>query len=165
MFEDEITIYNKKYDEAIRDYVFIKTYLIGVNIDLSKAANVIKSGLENANVGTLIIPEDVETNNKTYCKPKEYKKAQVFNPFTVEEINTISNEELDKIRVFLMGTDTEEIWTLQPGDIIVSGLIDYNIKNNDTLTKLRNNYDDVYEIVSVDTKLKGGLPHWEVGLK
>ena len=59
----------------------------------------------------------------------------------------------------------ENVWTLQPGDIIVSGLIDYTIKGDNNITKLRNEYDYVYEIVSVDPKLKGGLPHWEVGLK
>lgn len=137
MFEDEITIFNKKYDETTRDYKYVRTYLIGVNLDLSKAANVIKSGLENANIGTLIIPEDVDSDNKIFTKPKEYKKA--------EDINTL--------------------WTLQPGDIIVAGIIDYIINENNTITNLKNVYDDVYEIVSVDTKLKGGLPHWEVGLK
>jgi len=137
MFEDEITIFNKKYDETTRDYKYVRTYLIGVNLDLSKAANVIKSGLENANIGTLIIPEDVDSDNKIFTKPKEYKKA--------EDINTL--------------------WTLQPGDIIVAGIIDYMINENNTITNLKNVYDDVYEIVSVDTKLKGGLPHWEVGLK
>lgn len=137
MFEDEVTIFNKKYDETTRDYIYTRTYLIGVNLDLSKAANVIKSGLENANIGTLIIPEDVDSDNKIFTKPKEYKKA--------EDINTL--------------------WTLQPGDIIVAGIIDYIIKENNTITNLKNVYDDVYEIVSVDTKLKGGLPHWEVGLK
>ena len=137
MFEDEITIFNKKYDETTRDYKYVRTYLIGVNLDLSKAANVIKSGLENANIGTLIIPEDVDSDNKIFTKPKEYKKA--------EDINTL--------------------WTLQPGDIIVAGIIDYKINENNTITNLKNVYDDVYEIVSVDTKLKGGLPHWEVGLK
>lgn len=137
MFEDEITIFNKKYDETTRDYKYVRTYLIGVNLDLSKAANVIKSGLENANIGTLIVPEDVDSDNKIFTKPKEYKKA--------EDINTL--------------------WTLQPGDIIVAGIIDYIINENNTITNLKNVYDDVYEIVSVDTKLKGGLPHWEVGLK
>ena len=137
MFEDEVTIFNKKYDETTRDYIYTRTYLVGVNLDLSKAANVIKSGLENANIGTLIIPEDVDSDNKIFTKPKEYKKA--------EDISTL--------------------WTLQPGDIIVAGIIDYIIKENNTITNLKNVYDDVYEIVSVDTKLKGGLPHWEVGLK
>ena len=164
MFEDEITIFNRKYDESIRDNVFVRTYLVGVNIDLAKAANVIKSGLENANAGTLIIPEDVDSENKKFLRQKEYKRARVFNPLTIKEVHDKSVSDMDRVRVFELGK-SEEVWTLQPGDIVVLGLIDYTIKNNDTITKLRNDYDDVYEIVSVDTKLKGGLPHWEVGLK
>jgi len=164
MFEDNVTIFNKKYDESIRDDVFVRTYLKGVNIDLTKAVNVIKSGLEDANVGTLYIPEDVETNNKQFLRPKEYKRARVFNPLTVKDVHQKKVKEMDIVKVFALNK-SEEVWTLQPGDIIVLGLIDYIIKNDDTITKLRNEYDDVYEITSVDTKLKGGLPHWEVGLK
>lgn len=164
MFEDEVTIFNKKYDESIRDYVYIRTYLVGVNLDLTKAVNVIKSGLENANAGTLVVPEDVESEEKLFLRPKEYKKAKVFNPLTVSDVNKSEVNAMDKIKVLSLG-NSEEVWTLQPGDIIVSGLIDYVIKNENTIKKLRDEYDDVYEVVSVDTKLKGGLPHWEVGLK
>lgn len=164
MFEDEVTIFNKKYDESIRDYVYIRTYLVGVNLDLTKAVNVIKSGLENANAGTLVVPEDVESEEKLFLRPKEYKKAKVFNPLTVSDVNKSEVNAMDKIKVLSLG-NSEEVWTLQPGDIIVSGLIDYVIKNENTIKKLRDEYDDVYEVVSVDAKLKGGLPHWEVGLK
>ena len=164
MFEDEVTIFNKKYDKSIKDDVYIRTYLVGVNLDLTKAVNVIKSGLENANAGTLVIPEDVESEEKLFLRPKEYKRAKVFNPLTVSDVNKSEVNIMDKIKVLSL-ENSEEVWTLQPGDIIVSGLIDYVIKNENTIKKLRDEYDDVYEIVSVDTKLKGGLPHWEVGLK
>lgn len=164
MFEDEVTIFNKKYDESIKDYVYIRTYLVGVNLDLTKAINVIKSGLENANTGTLVVPESVESEEKLFLRPKEYKRAKVFNPLTVRDVNKSEVNTMDKIKVLSL-KNSEEVWTLQPGDIIVSGLIDYVIKNENTIKKLRDEYDDVYEIVSVDTKLKGGLPHWEVGLK
>ncbi len=164
MFEDEVTIFNKKYDESIKDYVYIRTYLVGVNLDLTKAINVIKSGLENANTGTLVVPDSVESEEKQFLRPKEYKRAKVFNPLTVSDVNKSEVNTMNKIKVLSL-ENSEEVWTLQPGDIIVSGLIDYVIKNENTIKKLRDEYDDVYEIVSVDTKLKGGLPHWEVGLK
>lgn len=140
MFEDCITIFNKKYDSTIRDYIYIRTYLIGVNIEKKKAVNVIKSGLENASSGTIYIPiEDLDSENKEYISPKKY--------------NQLSAEEVKKY------------YTLQSGDIVVNGIIDYTIDENNTITALKNNYDDVFEIIVVDNKIKGGLPHWEIALK
>lgn len=140
MFEDCITIFNKKYDSTIRDYIYIRTYLIGVNIEKKKAVNVIKSGLENASSGTIYIPiEDLDSENKEYISPKKY--------------NQLSTEEVKKY------------YTLQSGDIVVNGIIDYTIDENNTITALKNNYDDVFEIIVVDNKLKGGLPYWEIALK
>ena len=104
------------------------------------------------------------SEEKQFLRPKEYKRAKVFNPLTVSDVNKSEVNTMNKIKVLSL-ENSEEVWTLQPGDIIVSGLIDYVIKNENTIKKLRDEYDDVYEIVSVDTKLKGGLPHWEVGLK
>ncbi len=140
MFEDSITIFNKKYDSTIRDYIYIRTYLMGVNIEKKKAVNVIKSGLENASSGTIYIPtDDLDSENKEYISPKKY--------------NQLSAEEVKKY------------YTLQSGDIVVNGIIDYTIDENNTITALKNNYDDVFEIIVVDNKIKGGLPHWEIALK
>ena len=57
MFEDEITIFNKTYNSRLKDDVYNKTYLSGVNVDLKKAVNVIKSGLQDADSGKIIIHE------------------------------------------------------------------------------------------------------------
>ena len=139
MFEDEITIFNKRYDSNKKDDIYSKTYLSGVNVDLKKAVNVIKSGLQDADSGTIIIPEEVYRQNKVFVKSKHFQIGAKFN--------------------------NKRLWTLQAGDIIVLGLISYDIGGKNTIAKLRQQYDDVYEITSVDTKLKGGLPHWEVGVK
>ncbi len=140
MFEDEITLYNKKYNSNTRDYEYKRTYIKGVNIEKAKAVNVIMSGLENASSGTIYIPsEDIDTEGKSFAENKEYQ--------------ALSEEEIEKF------------FTLQNGDIIVKGIIDYEIKEENTITNLKNVYDNVYEIVSVDDKRKGGLQHWEVSLK
>lgn len=140
MFEDSITIFNKKYDTAKRDYDYIRTYIEGVNVEKKKAVNVIKSGLENASSGTIYIPiEDLNTENKEYVSPKKYQ--------------SLSSE------------DVKKHYTLQTGDIVVIGIIDYTVDKDNTITKLKNEFDDVFEILVVDDKLKGGLPHWEVSLK
>jgi hypothetical protein len=139
MFEDSITIFNKKYNSTIRDDEYIRTYIIGVNVDKKKAVNVIKSGLENASSGTIIIPiEDLESEEKEYISPKKYQK--------------LSSEE------------TKKYFTFQEGDIVVIGEVDYNIDKDNTIANLKENYDNVFEVISVDDKLKGGLPHWEIAL-
>ncbi len=140
MFEDVITVFNKKYDSNIKDYHYIRTYLMGVNVDKKKAVNVIKSGLENASSGTVIIPiENLESEEKEYISPKKYQK--------------LSSKQLAKY------------FTLQEGDIIVIGKLNYIVDEKNTITNLKNKYDDIFEIIVVDDKLKGSLPHWEIALK
>lgn len=139
MFEDSITIFNKKYNSLERDSDYFRTFLLNVNVEKKKAVNVIKSGLENASSGTIIIPiEYLESEKKEYISPKKYQN--------------LSSEEVNKY------------FTLQEGDIVVIGKIDYTIDKKNTITLLKKNYDDVFEIISVDDKLKGGLPHWEVAI-
>lgn len=140
MFEDSITIFNKKYNANKRDYDYVRTHLIGVNIDKKKAINVIKSGLENASSGTIYIP--IENLDSEY---KEYISSKRFQQLPIEQLNNY--------------------YTLQTGDIVVIGIIEYMMNQNNNITELKNKYDDVYEIISVDDKIKGGLPHWEVALK
>lgn len=140
MFEDSITIFNKKYNATKRDDDYFRTHLSGVNVEKKKAVNIIKSGLENASSGTIYIPIDnLESEGKEYISPKKYQK--------------LSAEEIEKY------------YTLQPGDYIVVGIIDYTIDEKNTATKLKNEFDDVFEILIADDKLKGGLPHWEVALQ
>lgn len=140
MFEDSITIFNKKYDTAKRDYDYIRTYIKGVNVEKKKAVNVIKSGLGEASSGTVYIPiEDLDTEGKEYISPKKYQGLSV--------------------------KDTEKYYTLQTGDIVVIGITDYIVNKDNTIVKLKKEIDDVFEILIVDDKLKGGLPHWEVALK
>jgi len=141
MFEDTITIFNKKYDSSKRDDNYVRTYLSGVNVEKKKAVNVIKSGLENASSATIYIPiEDLESEDKEYISPKNYQK--------------------------LSAEEAEKYFTLQTGDYVAVGEIDYLIDGKEnTATKLKEQFDDVFEILIVDDKLKGGLPHWEVTLK
>ena len=57
-------------------------------------------------------------------------------------------------------------WTLQPGDKIVFGAIDFEINETHRLAELESDYDDVLTITKVDRHLFGSsLDHWEVGAK
>lgn len=153
MFEDTIIIFNKKYNSDDRDYNYYRTYLSNVNVDKKKAVNVIKSGLENASSGTIIIPTSyLSSEDKTYISPKKYQQLS-------EEVEATDDEE------GTIKAEIESYFTLQEGDIVVIGEVNYQINEDNTLTSLKTTYDDVYEIVSIDDKLKGGLPHWEVEIK
>ena len=117
-----------------------RAYLRGLANKLPAKYQIGKSGLENASSGTIYIPtEDLDSENKEYISPKKY--------------NQLSKEEVEKY------------YTFQNGDIVVSGIIDYTIDENNTITTLKNNFDDVLQIITIDNKLKGGLPHWEIALK
>ena len=58
-------------------------------------------------------------------------------------------------------------WTLQVGDVIVKDLVDDVIDEEFTITNLKEKYDFVMTITSIDTRDMGSMPlrHWQVGLK
>ena len=58
-------------------------------------------------------------------------------------------------------TDKSGCWTLQSGDMVALGALEYEIvKSSAELRDL----DDILTITSVDTKsFGGGMAHWEVG--
>jgi len=59
-------------------------------------------------------------------------------------------------------------WTLQVGDVIVKSLVSNELATGGfTLTSLKNTYDDVLVITSVDTRDFGSanMQHWQVGAK
>lgn len=58
-------------------------------------------------------------------------------------------------------------WTLQEGDIVARGVIPTELDSAYTVADLRNDYDDVFAIASVDAMDQGSSnsQHWEVNLK
>jgi len=57
-------------------------------------------------------------------------------------------------------------WTVNAGDIIVFGEIDFVFDDENRLADLERQYDDVLTITKVDRKIFGTpLDHWEVGAK
>jgi hypothetical protein len=56
-------------------------------------------------------------------------------------------------------------WTLQPGDVVVKGLVSDTIGTAFTITDLKQKHDDVVRITSIDTMDMGSsaLQHWRVG--
>ena len=131
----DITIYNRHFDKATRLDKYQRTILYGVFWDERKAVNRLQSGLEDADEVTIIIPFTVAADKK-YVPPKEFEKL------------------LDKSNYF----------TLQEGDRVVKGAVDFEITGK--ASDLDKEYE-AFTITSVDTKDFGSLHmrHWEVGAK
>jgi len=129
----DITIYNRYFDKATRLDKYQRTILYGVFWDERKAVNRLQSGLEDADKVTIIIPFTVAADKK-YAPPKEFEKLE------------------DKTGYF----------TLQEGDRVVKGAIDFEITGK--VSDLDKEYE-AFTIISVDTKDFGSLHmrHWEVG--
>ena len=141
------TLYNYFKDKETGKVMYRKTYLRGIFWDDTKQSNVLKSGMATVESVFICVPFDVETEGKTYKSPKEYQKAN----------------DKDKYFTFIANSQ----------DLIVKGIIDYDINNtsmqtiSESLSYLRNNYDNVMTISVVDEKDFGNKPmrHWEIGGK
>lgn len=146
MFPHTVTVYNVTDDLVTGASVYNITILRGVFLDISKGANVIKSGLASADSVTLYIPMSIKAiNAKTgkeqrFVAPKEYERMD----------------------------DHADFWTLrvasdfsQTACFFVKG----EVVEDSGFANLKNLYDDVYDITTVDTKDFGSrfMQHWEVG--
>lgn len=141
-----VTVYNVTEDNATFKSVINATVLRGVFLDISKGANVMKSGLASADAATLFVPFSIQAINamngepQTYCKPKEY-------------------ERLD---------DKSGFWTIRPGGSASSAdcfFVKGEIHDESDFQTINNTYDDVYRVSSVDIRDFGSLDmqHWQIG--
>ena len=133
----DITIYNKYIVAATRTEAYQRTQVQDVAWESRKAANVLATG------GNLAADA-----------------ARIFIPFARDE------DYLDPKAWQALSTKTGK-WTLQVGDIIVKGLISTEISGATTITTLKNTYDNVLIITSVDTMDMGSesMQHWQVGAR
>lgn len=131
----DVTIYNKYLDKSTRLDIYKRTVVHDVFWDEKKAYNRLQSGLESADQVLLLIPFDYSSNSE-YLSPIEFEKLE----------------------------DKTSYFTLQIGDRIVKGEIDFEITGKvSDLDKLY----DAFTITSVDTKDFGSphMRHFEVGGK
>lgn len=143
-----VTVYNVTtetdpvtFDDVTTNHI---TILRGVFLDVSKGANVIRSGLVGADAATLHIPfsvtavDGITGAEKRYVGPMEFWRAD----------------------------DKSGLWTLavDRNTFIVKGEAVEPDKTEEAINLL---YDDVYTITSVDTKDFGSpsMQHWECGCK
>lgn len=133
----DVTVWNKYTNPVTRLEEYKRTELKGVMVIARKGVNVLKSGLSTADSVTIIIPQSVNAGSKSYKAPKAWQATP--------------------------NIDMGNYWTLQNGDKIAKGLINYEIVAPNTIALLEKNYDDVFTITKVDPMLFGSSPHWEVG--
>lgn len=148
MFPHTVTVYNKMADEKTGISMYNITILRGVFLDISKGANVMKSGLVSADSATLYIPMSIKA----------------INADTGEEQKFVGQKEYER----LAQSDIHEYWTLRTGGI--SSTVDCFFVKGEVTDKsgfndMKNRYDDVYDVSTVDTKDFGSksMWHWEVG--
>lgn len=112
---------------------FQRTVLSGVFWDSSKGAVVRKTGVSSADGLMLVIPMDAEVLSKRlYRKPKEWAALE----------------------------DKTAFFTLQSGDIVALGNIEYEVTRS---SKELQQFDDVLTISNVDTRnYGGGMSHFEI---
>lgn len=141
-----VTVYNASENAATLMNEYNITVLRGVFLDISKGANVIKSGLEGADSATLFIPFGIEAINgvtgqpQTYIKPKEYARLQ----------------------------DKSAYWTVRPGGTDSANdcfFLKGEVVDQAGFQSINAQYDDVFRVSSVDPRDFGSpeMQHWEVG--
>ena len=145
----KVTLYHLIEDEETAEVTYNITVLNGVFLDIAQGTNISKSGLGDADSATLFVPclvdayDPITRKRKTFLPPKEFARN--------------------------IG-DHERYWTLETGGKS-SGADCYFIKGEviDYLSygKMRERYDYVYDITTVDLKDFGREPmrHWQVGGK
>lgn len=146
MFPHTVTIFNAWEDADTLEQHYNLTILRGVLLDVSKGANVAKSGLTDADAATLYIPFNVRAESttgdlKAFAAPKEFYTA----------------------------ADKSALWTLDSGGQSNSTST-YFVKGEVTdamsFSKLVEAYDFAFDVSNVDVHDFGGdMAHWQVGGK
>lgn len=131
----DVTIYNKAYDRDSGSNKYYRTVLKGVNWQDTTAVQPVESGVVTADISKIYIPFQAETE-KQFRKPRN----------------------------FLAENEKDGVFTIAPGDIIIKGIVDAEIKTQKDEERLQNSVDDFRVIASVDTNDYGSpfMQHWAV---
>lgn len=142
----QITIYNK----IAGTETYQRTVIPGqVQWDGRKGANGLRTGALAANTARVIIPMSLA---KDYLRPKAW---QALTPKTGKW--TIQEKD-----IIVIGAVTDEIHALIPAVVGPPAVAEVPAF---TVSSLKNKYDYVLEVTSVDPYYGGALSHFEVGAK
>lgn len=141
MTNADITVYNRQFDKEQDKYIYLRTYLKGVNWQDSKGIRIAESGVVSDDRTRIFIPLDVDAEDKQYKKPKTYKRMD----------------------------DKSLFYTLDNEDIVVKGIIDFDLtgKPGENVSSLQAKYDDVMVITKVIDNRYGSriIQHFELEVK
>ena len=143
-----VTIYNVSEDPYTLELQYNITFLRGVFLDRNQATSIEKSGLRDADSATLFIPFSVDAIDALTEEPKQY-----ISPKAYRQLENVSG-----------------YWTLEGGGLS-SGADTFFIKgeviNYAGYGRMRELYDDVYDITTIDTRDFGSedMQHWQVGAR
>ena len=141
MTNADITVYNRQFDKVQDKYIYLRTYLTGVNWQDSKGIRIAESGVVSDDRTRIFIPLDVDAEDKQYKKPKTYKRMD----------------------------DKSLFYTLDNEDIVVKGIIDFDLTGNpgENVSSLQAKYDDVMVITKVIDNRYGSrtIQHFELEVK
>ena len=134
----DITLFNRYYDNDSGEYKYTRTFLRGVNWQDSQAINISQSaGVKSTNHTRVFIPLKVDSEEKTYLKPKTFKRS-------------------DKVTNY----------TLDNADIVVKGIVDFDMNDAHSggFKALLRDFDDVMKITkAVDNRYGSKLvQHFEL---
>lgn len=145
VFPHVVSVFNSWEDDDLIPHVNV-TILHGVLLQIAKGANIVKTGLVNADTATMFIPFNVDArdpngNRRQYVPPKEYASA----------------------------TDKSNLWTLDEGGQSNSTATYFakgEITEAKKLQELTATHDYVYDVSTVDVYDFGDdMAHWRVGGK
>lgn len=132
----DITIFNQRYIKTERTEKFVPTVIRGVYLYFQKAVSG-GSDRKRSDSYTIRIPADADTDGKAYVGQKEYAA---------------------------MDDETcAGYWTLQPGTLIVRGVVDLE---SATETELMKAFQDVITVANfLDNRSCGSkaVRHWRIG--
>lgn len=134
----DITLFNRYYDADSDEYKYARTFLRGVNWQDSQAIDISQSaGVKSTNHTRVFIPLKVDSEEKTYLKPKTFKRS-------------------DKVTNY----------TLDNADIVVKGIVDFDMNDAQSggFKALLRDFDDVMKITKVADNRYGSklVQHFEL---
>ena len=138
-----MTLFNSIYNPETERTEYIRTYLYDIDWQGEQAVTVGDKGLLSDDKITCFIPFTVNTKDKKYISPGEFKKLDI---------------EVAK-----------KFYTLKKGDFIVKDIVDFELSSYERGKQFKDleRLYTVGTIVSVITNDFGSeyLQHWEVGAK
>lgn len=135
----DCTIYNARLDSETGYDVYVKTIIKGVHWFSQMLNTVTGTGLASAESLTMRIPDTAVADfDKSFITPAKWRALTTL--------------------------ESEEHYTLQPGDKIVKGAQDFEVTGltGHKWSDIEKNFDEVMTIVGHADNRSGGLPHIKV---